>query len=804
MKISLFITIALLVTIPQIITATNVPADFDCAMRKAAYQYGQSLLPRHNTFKSLWYALNLNNETGDECYTPLKSMKKENIDIEGKSDASITDENAIFVHPENGLDKNMGTSTSPLASIQKAADLAASTDGKKYVALYAGIYYLTETIMLTPKHNGLTFTSVNGAVTVSGGIKIASDSLQWKPHDTTNGKNIWVANIGIMKEEVKGLQIGGKRLTRARYPNIPGGLEVSCGYGCMISGGDAAWTPPKPLSELPPIQYYTDNIPAHTRNNTAQDWFQHYMIGIDGRCSVYDPPVSYWCSEHPSGGGAFAFLTPSGVKIDQKTLPNSPYADPSDATFFVWRPARWANWMFKVGNYDNATNNFTFGYGGFQGARGSPGGGDFFVENVFEELDYPSEYFYNKKTGMLYLYHNATSGTPPPVDDVVIPNLQILVNVTGTQWNPVKGIEHKGITYTATSETYMYPHGVPSGGDWALDRIGAVFLQGTEKVVFDGCNFTRLDGNGVFISGYNRNATVMNSDFSFMGGNAIASWGITNETEGENHPQAGVDGTDGNHPRYNQIFGNTAREVGLYEKQSSFYVQAKTAQSVIKGNVFFNGPRAGINANDGFGGGDEIAHNLVFSTCRESGDHGPFNSWDRQPYLTDVRTGEPSMFMAWREIHHNFFIDNYSPQENVDNDDGSGYYYTHDNFMVYGGQGMKNDFGGHDNHHFENIYAFIGQALGDGAVQIAGHEDAFYSNVVIQTGDNIGSLQCDAPGKSIVHDNQYFTPSGSITECSKSLSDWQKEDSTNDPNSTVAKWPKTEWIIAEARKKLDF
>ena len=51
-------------------------------------------------------------------------------------------------------------------------------------------------------------------------------------------------------------------------------------------------------------------------------------------------------------------------------------------------------------------------------------------------------------------------------------------------------------------------------------------------------------------------------------------------------------------------------------------MQAKTAQSVIRGNVFFNGPRAGINANDGFGGGDEISHNLVFSTCRESGDHG--------------------------------------------------------------------------------------------------------------------------------------------------------------------------------------
>ena len=42
--------------------------------------------------------------------------------------------------------------------------------------------------------------------------------------------------------------------------------------------------------------------------------------------------------------------------------------------------------MFKVGSYDAAANNFTFGYGGFQGARGNDKGGDFFVENVFEEL----------------------------------------------------------------------------------------------------------------------------------------------------------------------------------------------------------------------------------------------------------------------------------------------------------------------------------------------------------------------------------------------------------------------------------
>jgi len=348
---------------------------------------------------------------------------------------------------------------------------------------------------------------------------------------------------------------------------------------------------------------------------------------------------------------------------------------------------------------------------------------------------------------------------------------------------------------------------VPSAGDWALDRNGALFLQGTENFKVQNSVFERLDGNGVMISGYNRNATIQDSDFSFIGGNAIASWGYTNETENSgfpyytpntNYPEAGVDGTDGNHPRYNQIMRNTAREVGLYEKQSSFYIQAKTAESMIQGNVFFNGPRAGINFNDGFGGGDDLSHNLVFSTCRESGDHGPFNSWDRQPYLTTVATGEPSMFMQWRDLHHNFFIDNYSPQENVDNDDGSMKYHTRDNFMVYGGRGEKTDFGGHDNQHYRNIYAYVGIAL---AVTntLEGHEDYFYENKVVLRGSDIGSPQCADP-KTQMHDNQYFSDSKQLTICKMDFADVQSQGM--EKGSTVSSIPADDTILGWATQLL--
>ena len=44
--------------------------------------------------------------------------------------------------------------------------------------------------------------------------------------------------------------------------------------------------------------------------------------------------------------------------------------------------------------------------------------------------------------------------------------------------------------------------GLPSGGDWGLERLGAVRLQGTESVTITGCLFTTLDGNAVFLDGY--------------------------------------------------------------------------------------------------------------------------------------------------------------------------------------------------------------------------------------------------------------------------------------------------------------
>eukprot|EP00729_Bicosta_minor_P003417 gene3417-31687_t len=242
----------------------NVPASFDCAMRKTAYAYGKQLVPSQGKFESLYYALDLNDPS---CQGEM---------VEEKTALPIKDER---LNP----------------SIQLAADLAASATEKTAVVLRDGTHYIADTITLTSKHSNLNFMSFPGeSATVSGGTALKTT---WKKATgmANASMNVYVADISGQVADVPGLQ-----------------MTDSAG---ALSRATRKWTPPN-FNRFGPVDFYTDNQTATQRTDTPSN------------------------CEHPSGGGAFAFRTPTGVVATPKTLPNSPYKDASDAIFFVWRPAR--------------------------------------------------------------------------------------------------------------------------------------------------------------------------------------------------------------------------------------------------------------------------------------------------------------------------------------------------------------------------------------------------------------------------------------------------------------------------------
>ena len=473
-------------------------------------------------------------------------------------------------------------------------------------------------------------------------------------------------------------------------------------YTWMFNVSDTLEPPieTKTWGVFPDTNAVSGKVPAPRANTSAVS----YLGDFDTRDGCWAA-----CNASSAAAAAAASTSASGSAAGSSGVPSKP------CTAFAWHSTTFDDPQWRRGCYalhsdrdwastpqDGVVSargphssgvGYRFNGGGHQGGEGDDAGGEWFIEGVMQELDAPNEYYYDAAGKKLYFYPNA-SGAPDA--EVVVPTLATLLSIKGTKAQPVRNVTISGVEFTASRPTFMEARTNPSGGDWALEREGAVRLEGTEGVVVERCVFQRLDSNAVSINGYNRFATVTHSQFRWLGQNAIASWGYTD----------GNDGTGGEQPRHSRITSNLCHEIGHIQKQSSFYFQALTAQALIADNIVFNIPRAALNFNDGFGGGAMVRHNLLFNTCRESGDHGAFNSWDRLPYLTDLKTpGTPSTVPLLNDVHHNFIVANYAADGGcLDNDDGSSYYAIHHNFCVYGGH--KQNFDGHDKHASFNVYVY--------------------------------------------------------------------------------------------------
>ena len=90
----------------------------------------------------------------------------------------------------------------------------------------------------------------------------------------------------------------------------------------------------------------------------------------------------------------------------------------------------------------------------------------------------------------------------------------------------------------------------------------------------------------------------------------------------------------------------------------------------------------------GFCGGTRLEGNVLFNWVRETQDHGPINTWDRQCYVMP----DGGLYPAWNHVSRNLIMNGPSGNRDlgnlfpaVDNDDGSAYYLIKSNVAAYGG-----------------------------------------------------------------------------------------------------------------------
>lgn len=673
---------------------------YDCPLRAFTIEMAGYIAPA--SWKANWTALsqsafqmNQCNATSKTIYEPPIPGKPFKTAPQMTKDAC---EHTVFVHDSEGNDLFDGTFGKPMKTIEAALSRTRrlrtvhGSDSTLCMTIRGGTYYLGTNatswssqigaIALTSNDSNLVVENYQDEqVILSGGILL---QLQWSVHTkTAAGGTIMKAQVppSVNVDEFNELYIDGRRAIVAKYPNGDPSTQGLYASDPGFSRGAQSWVQPvrNPSVEI--------HIQEPSRNGTV---FANYQLGVGGGASVFNPPSNFWSTASPPQGGNY--VVPRGLVVKDGALPNlSKWSKPTTGFVHAFHAGYWGSWVFEIASSESTQNTIMFGRGGFQEARGNGNGGAFYVANIFEELDSPNEWFLDKDTRTLYFMPNDTM---PSV--FVASQLPCLISVSGSGiGNPVRNILIQGLTFTQTSHTYMRDYTVPSGGDWSVHRGGTIYLTNTENVTITHNLLTQLGSNGVAVIDYNNATSITTNEFVWLGDSGIVLVGSTN----------GIDGFSvATQPDNVLIQSNLIHETGIYIKQSSPVLIAVSRSVSVTGNLMFNMPRAGINVNDGFYGNHTLSWNVIFNTVRETSDHGPINTWDRQPFLSDaVQAGTPSLWQHESYIHHNTLFNNYNSFYPIDHDDGSCFYEDSYNFQVYGG---KKNYLGHSKTDHDEIYVY--------------------------------------------------------------------------------------------------
>ena len=385
------------------------------------------------------------------------------------------------------------------------------------------------------------------------------------------------------------------------------------------------------------------------------------------------------------------------------------WADPAGGYFHAMHPALWGDFTWRITGKD-AAGEVTM-EGGWQNNRGGAVHRTIrFVENIFEELDAPGEWFLNTRTHRLYFYPPA--GLDLRSATVEATRLRSLVEFRGSEAHPVRFVTLRGLTFRQAARTVMDTREPLMRSDWAIYRGGAIFFEGAEDCAIEDGFLDQVGGNAIFVNHYNRRVMVRGCRIARAGGNGICFVGDPKATRNPlfNYSQVNqfedLDRTPGpksnNYPADCLVDDSLIYLTGRVEKQTAG-VHIQLAQSItVRHCSVYDLPRAGINIGDGSWGGHVIEFCDVFDTVKETGDHGSFNSWGRDRYwrpkisevndwvreapeLPRLDATKPVILRnnRWRCDHG----------WDIDLDDGSSFYIITNNLCLRGGIKNREGYG---------------------------------------------------------------------------------------------------------------
>ena len=386
----------------------------------------------------------------------------------------------------------------------------------------------------------------------------------------------------------------------------------------------------------------------------------------------------------------------------------SKWKNPVGAYFHVMHSGRWGGFHYRItGINEDGTPKLE---GGHQNNRPSRPHEEYrMVENVYEELDAPGEWFLDREASRLYLFPTTKTNLENAKVEVAV--LNTLFQLIGTESDPVKNVTISESTLQHTKRTFMEKYEPLLRSDWTIYRGGAVFFEGTENCKIERCTLKDLGGNTILASKYNDNLQVSENHIYDCGASAISFIGDPSAVRspafqyGEIVPYSEMDTLPGPknelYSRNCLVENNLIHRIGRTEKQTAGVQIAMAMDITIKNNSIYDVPRAGINIGDGTWGGHIIEKNDVFNTVLETSDHGSFNSWGRDRFwhpnrkvMDSMALEHPDMY-TWdavktTTIRQNRFRCDYG--WDIDLDDGSSNYHIYNNLCLNNGIKLREGF----------------------------------------------------------------------------------------------------------------
>jgi hypothetical protein len=385
------------------------------------------------------------------------------------------------------------------------------------------------------------------------------------------------------------------------------------------------------------------------------------------------------------------------------------WVNPTGGYFHAMHPALWGDFTWRITG--KGTNNQVKLEGGWQNNRGAAAHERIrFVENIFEELDAPGEWFLNSKTHTLYFYPPAGLDLKNAVVEAT--RLRTLAEFRGDEQHPVKWITLRGLVFREAARTVMETREPLVRTDWAIYRSGAIFFNGAEDCALEDSFICQVGGNAVFVNNYNRRVAIRGTQIAKAGASGICFVGDPQAARSplfnyyQTHKLEEIDRTPGpktdNYPADCLVEDCLIHLTGRVEKQTAG-VEIDLAQDItVRHCSIYDLPRAGINIGDGCWGGHVIEFCDIFDTVKETGDHGSFNSWGRDRFWRP-NIGEVN---AWvKQVPELPKLDAVKPIVlannrwrcdhgwDIDLDDGSSNYIITNNLCLHGGIKNREGFG---------------------------------------------------------------------------------------------------------------